>query len=197
MDTAIGEIGGILETFSALLRIAEVESGARRAGFRIVDLAAIATDVIELYEPIAEERSIRLELLAGMPAPSMPGDRSLLFEALGNLVDNALKYTPAGGRVTVRCLGVAGRPGFEVADDGPGIPASERAAVLRRFHRLEESRTTPGTGLGLALVAAVARLHAMDLVTADAQPGCRISLTWRGGDEGAAGEPAGPTARRT
>jgi signal transduction histidine kinase len=190
VDEAVLEIRGILDTFAALLRIAEVESNARRAGFKAVDLSAVAADVAELYEPMAEDKGITLQLLpAGEPAPSMPGDPSLLFEALGNLVDNALKYTPSGGHVTVRSMGGVGRTGFEVTDTGPGIPASEREAVLRRFRRLEESRHSPGTGLGLALVAAVARLHAMDLTIDDGMPGCRITLTWRD-DDGFAPRPA-------
>jgi signal transduction histidine kinase len=184
VDEAVLEIKGVLETFSALLRIAEVESNVRRANFRAVDLAAVAADVAEFYEPMAEEKGIALRLLpGGEPARSMQGDPSLLFEALGNLVDNAIKYTPCGGRVTVRSMGGPRRTGFEVTDTGPGIAASEREAVLRRFHRLEESRHSPGTGLGLALVAAVARLHAMDLAIGDGTPGCRIMLTCRD-DEG-------------
>ena len=195
VDEAIAEIRGILETFSALLRIAEVESGARRAGFSAVDLSAVAADVIELYEPIAEEKSIGLELApSGARAPVILGDRGLLFEALANLVGNALKYTPPRGHVVVRSIGEAGRLGFEVTDSGPGIPPSEREAVLRRFYRVEESRHTPGTGLGLALVAAVARLHAMDLAIGDADPGCRITLTWRGYHDGAAASRAAASA---
>ena len=106
----------------------------------------------------------------------MPGDPSLLFEAIGNLVDNALKFTPAGGSVEVRTLAENGRIGVEVSDTGPGIPPHEREAVLRRFYRVEQSRNTPGMGLGLALVSAIARLHSMDLVIVDATPGCRITL---------------------
>lgn len=183
VDAAIEELRDILDTFSALLRIAEVESGARRAGFCAIDLTEIATDVVEFYLPMAEERSIALDLVQdGVPAASIPGDPSLLFEALGNLVDNALKYTAYGGRVTVRVLPEKRRPGFEVSDNGLGIPAAQREAVLRRFHRLDASRQSPGTGLGLALVAAVARLHAMELAIEDAAPGCRITLTWRRDD---------------
>lgn len=181
LDEAIAEIGGILQTFSALLRIAEVESGARRAGFTAVDLPAVAADVAEFYEPMADEKGITLQLVPpSATVPSMLGDPNLLFEAVGNLVDNALKYTPSGGCVTVRSMGADERPGLEVTDTGRGIPVSERDAVLRRFYRIEESRHSSGTGLGLALVAAVARLHAMDLAIGDAVPGCRITLTWRG-----------------
>jgi signal transduction histidine kinase len=106
------------------------------------------------------------------------GDPSLLFEAIGNLVDNALKFTPAGGRVALRTLHRRDRLGIEVSDTGPGIPEAERDAVLRRFHRVDKCRSTPGSGLGLSLVAAVANLHGFDLVIEDAHPGCRITL-WR------------------
>jgi signal transduction histidine kinase len=110
----------------------------------------------------------------------MRGDPSLLFEAISNLIDNAIKFTPAGGRITVRIDKERERLGIVVADSGPGIPAAEREAVLRRFYRTEKSRHAPGTGLGLSLVAAVARLHGLDLAIDDAEPGCRVTL-WRDG----------------
>jgi signal transduction histidine kinase len=175
---AIAEARSILATFNAMLRIAEVESGARRAGFTTVDLARIAADVTDLYEPLAEGKNLALALEAEGPSPAeMSGDPSLLFEALGNLVDNAIKFTPAGGRVTVRVL-AGQRLGLAVADTGPGIPPAEREIVLRRFYRAEKSRHTPGSGLGLSLVAAVARLHGLRLAIEDAGPGCRVTL-WR------------------
>jgi signal transduction histidine kinase len=176
VDEAIIESKGILATFGALLRIAEVEAGARRAGFTMVDLNTLAGDVIDFYEPLAERKGITLALeTAGAPA-EMPGDPSLLFEAIGNLVDNAIKYTPPGGRVTLRVFGVDDRPGIEVSDTGPGIPETERDEVLRRFHRIEKCRNTPGSGLGLSLVAAVARLHGLPLAIEDATPGCRVTM---------------------
>jgi len=100
-----------------------------------------------------------------------------LFEAIGNLVDNAIKFTPAGGRVTVRVFREKENLGITVADTGPGIPAEERDSVLRRFYRAERSRHTPGSGLGLTLVAAVARLHGLRLLIEDAKPGCRVTLS--------------------
>jgi signal transduction histidine kinase len=126
---------------------------------------------------MAEEKNIELELRLSAIATVMPGDPSLLFEAVGNLVDNAIKFTPQGGRVTVRTFTEAGRVGLEVGDTGPGIAEKERESVSLRFYRAVESRNTPGTGLGLALVAAVARLHDMDLVIADVMPGCCITLS--------------------
>jgi len=180
VDEAIRETRGLLTTFAAMLRISEVENGARRSGFTAVDLSRIAADAVEFYEPIAEEKGVTLQLTSeGTTAALRHGDPSLLFEAIGNLVDNALKFTPAGGCVTVRTFAAINTLGIEVTDTGPGIPRNERDAVLRRFYRAEESRHTAGSGLGLALIAAVARLHEMDLTITDAIPGCRITLACR------------------
>jgi signal transduction histidine kinase len=176
VEEAISEAKGILATFGALLRIAEVEAGARRAGFTTVDLNTVSADVADFYEPLAERKGISLLLeTEGVPA-EMAGDPSLLFEAMGNLVDNAIKYTPSGGRVTLRIFGVNDRLGIEVSDTGPGIPATEREMVLHRFHRVEKCRHTPGSGLGLSLVAAVARLHGLRLAIEDTEPGCRVAM---------------------
>ncbi len=182
IDEAIVEMRGILKTFAAMLRISEVESGARRAGFTDTDLSEVLADSVELYEPVAEAKGVRL-WLTSEPGPAViPGDPNLLFEVVSNLVDNALKFTPRGGCVIVRGFARAGTIGFEVEDTGCGIPAAEREAVQRRFYRTEASRHTPGSGLGLALVAAVARLHGMDLTISDASrgsaayPGCRITI---------------------
>ncbi|HEY1412805.1 MAG TPA: ATP-binding protein [Rhodopila sp.] len=177
VDEAIIETKDVLNTFAAILRISEVESGARRAGFTDTDISQVVADAVEFYEPVAEARGVRLIHIVPEYAPVlMRGDPSLLFEAVGNLVDNALKFTPPGGHVTVGGFARAGTIGFEVTDTGPGIPAAEAACVLRRFYRAESSRNTPGSGLGLALVAAVARLHGMDLAISDARPGCRITI---------------------
>ncbi len=176
VEQAIAESKGILATFGALLRIAEVESGARRAGFTTVDLNTVAADVTDFYEPLAERNGISLSLGADGVSAEMPGDPSLLFEAIGNLVDNAIKYTPSGGRVMLRIFTGNDQPGIEVTDTGPGIPETDRDIVLRRFHRIEKCRHTPGSGLGLSLVAAVARLHGLHLAIEDATPGCRVTL---------------------
>jgi signal transduction histidine kinase len=180
VEEAIAETRGLLATFGALLRIAEVESGARRAGFATLDVNAVAADVADFYEPLAERKNIALSLeTSGLPI-ELQGDPSLLFEAIGNLVDNAVKFTPAGGQITLRTFTTSDRLGVEVSDTGPGIPESERDAVLRRFHRLEKCRNMPGSGLGLSLVAAVTRLHGLHLAIEDGSPGCRVML-WRGG----------------
>jgi signal transduction histidine kinase len=175
VDEAMQEIRGLPKTFSAMLRIAEVESGARRAGFAAIDLSQVAADVIEFYEPIAEHKRVALSIADGACAP-MLGDASLLFEALSNLVDNALKFTPPGGAVNVRVFASGDIQGVEVSDTGPGIPSNQREAVLRRFYRAEQSRHTPGSGIGLALVAPVAGLHEMMVRVGDANPGCQIVL---------------------
>ena len=178
IDEAIQETRGVLQTFAAILRISEVESGARRAGFTDADLSAVVADAVELYEPVAEAKGVRLTADAAGPV-EMRGDPGLLFEAVANLVDNALKFTPGGGCVTARCFGAGGAVGFEVSDTGPGIPDAEADSVLRRFYRAEASRNTPGSGLGLSLVAAVARLHGMDLSISDGRPGCRVTVARR------------------
>ncbi len=176
MDEAVMETKNVLATFSAMLRISEVESGARRAGFEEVDLSRVVADAVELYEPVAEEKGVKLQLAPDAQAVVMRGDPSLLFEVVGNLVDNALKFTPRGGSITAEGFARAGSVGIEVTDTGPGIPGNEREAVLGRFYRTETSRHTPGSGLGLALVAAVARLHGMTLTISDAMPGCQVRL---------------------
>lgn len=177
VEEAITETRSILATFGALLRIAEVESGARRAGFTTLDLNAVAADVADFYEPMAERKSIRLSLEASRAPVELPGDPSLLFEAIGNLVDNAIKFTPPNGQIALRIFDGKDRGGVEVSDGGPGIPEGERKLVLRRLHRGERSRHTPGSGLGLSLVAAVAKLHGLSLTIDDANPGCCVSLS--------------------
>lgn len=177
IDDAAVEIRGVLKTFSSLLRISELEDGARRAGFADIDLTGVARDVIEYYEPLAEDRDIRLTLEpAHPPSFMMKGDPSLLFDAIANLVDNAIKFTPGGGAVTVALTRDPAGVGISVQDTGQGIAAPERDAVLRRFYRAEAGRQQPGSGLGLALVSAIARLHGLQLAIDDANPGCRVSL---------------------
>jgi signal transduction histidine kinase len=172
-EEAVAECDRILEIFAALLRIAEVESGARRSAFAPVALDEVCATVAELYAPLAQEGG-RILVAAIDHGVAIPGDRELLTQMLANLVENAIRHGRAGG--TVR-LTLADRA-ITVEDDGPGIPEDARALVFRRFHRLEASRTTPGTGLGLALVAAVAELHGMAVALGDARPGLRVTLTW-------------------
>ncbi|CAD5200315.1 sensor histidine kinase [Pseudomonas sp. FEN] len=176
IDNAIADAQGLLSTFRALLRISEIEASARRSSFAEIDLNRIAADAAEFFEPLAEERGIELSLSC-TPAPCLIfGDAQLLFDATYNLLDNAIKFSPDHGRVRMVVLDTPGHRGLCVVDNGPGIPEAEREAVFRRLYRSESSRHTAGNGLGLSMVAAVARLHDMRLEVRDAQPGCRIEL---------------------
>jgi len=172
---AIEETDHLIATFNALLLIAEAEAGVAREAMEPMTLAPVIEGVAELYAPLAEEKGISLVVEPGGPAP-IEGNKSLVSQALANLVDNAIKYTPEGGRIT---LSASEKPiGVElcVADSGPGIPAEDRSHVMDRFVRLEASRNSPGTGLGLSLVAAVAGLHDAVFTLADNAPGLRAVL---------------------
>ena len=139
---------------------------------------ALSQDVAELYEPLVEEQGLVLEKSIAGPA-TVSGNRQLLFQAIGNLIDNATKYGAAGGRVSLSVQNGNGGPEVVVADRGPGIPAADRARVLERFVRLDSSRSTPGNGLGLSLVAAIARLHNAVLNLDDNGPGLKVTLRFR------------------
>ncbi len=168
---AVDEVRGMIDMFNALLRISEIDEGARRTGFRAIDLAQVVGDVADFHEVAAIERGITIarDVPAHLP---FQGDADLLFEAVGNLLDNAIKYTPDGGHIDIR---LADGPVLSVSDTGPGIPADEQDRVVQRFHRVEESRQHPGNGLGLALVAAIARLHRLDFRIGSG-PGCVATL---------------------
>ena len=160
VETAIAEADALLATFNGLLRIARVESGAR-AEFGVIDLQQVVQDVAELYAPLAEHRRQQFEVISEDSPGRIQGDRHLLFQSLANLLDNAIKYTPAAGKIQIalaqdECEGVAQ---VTVTDTGPGIAPTYRNRVFARFFRLEQHRGSPGNGLGLSLVAAVARLH--------------------------------------
>jgi signal transduction histidine kinase len=170
---AIDEADRLLATFNALLGIAEAEAGGR-GRMDVVDLSEVARTAVEFYEPVAEERGFSLALEAE-PGIMVRGDRHLLSQALANLIDNALKYA-GGGEVSIRVLRRDGRAAVEVADRGPGIAAADRETVFDRFVRLEPSRSTPGNGLGLSLVRAVARRHAGTATLAGNHPGLRVVL---------------------
>ncbi len=176
VDQAIGETDTILATFEALLRIAQIESGRRRTAFSRVDLSALLEELAETYAPVAEDMGHTLTAEVNA-AVHVQGDGQLLTQMLVNLIENALRHTPAGTRVEVRLPQptLAG-PVVTVADNGPGVPARERDKIFRRFYRLDASRTTPGSGLGLSLVAAVAELHDVTIDLQDNQPGLRVDL---------------------
>jgi len=176
IDQALAETDEMLARFRALQRIGEIERRDRQAFFEPVRLQSVLEHVIELHEPVAEDLGVTLAPEIAADAPKVSADPTLLFEAVSNLVDNALKFTPRGGRVTVRLATRAEGPRIEVADNGPGVPEGEREAVLQRFYRAQRARTQPGSGLGLSIVTAIARLHHFTLSLDDAQPGLVVAL---------------------
>lgn len=176
VQALLEEADGLLTTFNALLRIAQIESGNRISGFQSLDMAVILRDVIELYEPLAAEKhiDINIKLAASLP---LSGDRDLLFQAFANLLDNAIKYTPEAGHIWLRAEVSNAEVWVEVADSGSGIPAADREKVFRRFYRVESSRgQQPGNGLGLSLVQAVVNLHAGSIALADNHPGLKVMV---------------------
>lgn len=177
VDAARRETDVILEIFGALLRIAQVESGARRAGFTQVDLGEVLNTVIELYAPAADERRMHLQGTI-TPGLTIDGDRELLTQLFANLIDNAVLHAGEGAHVEIQAEQVGGNVLVRILDDGPGIPEAMRSKVLQRFFRLEGSRSTPGSGLGLSLAAAIAKLHGARILLLDNQPGLRIELTF-------------------
>jgi signal transduction histidine kinase len=175
VESAIVETDGILDTFTALLRIAQLESGTRKAGFRPVDLSLLMARLAEDYRPAAEDEGKSLAA-AIQPGISTIGDKELLTHMVANLIDNAIQHTAAGTKILVTLASVESAPVVEVADDGVGVPEDEREKVFRRFYRLDRSRTTDGSGLGLAFVAAVAELHRVEIKMLDNSPGLRVRL---------------------
>lgn len=168
----------VLERFRGILRIAELEVRHRRAGFMKVDLADVVTSVADLYLPLAESAGVRL-LVVTEPRTTIEADSKLLFEAVSNLIDNAIKFGGQGSTVQLRVGKDPAHPQLIVQDNGPGIPSDERTAVLQRFYRSERSRPIPGSGLGLSVVAAIVRLHDFELVLEDADPGVRAIIYCR------------------
>ncbi len=175
IEDSIQETDELLHTFNALLRIAQAEAGSRRGDETLFDLSVAARDLAELYEPLAEEQGLAFSTHLTDRAMVL-GNRHLLSQALANLLDNAMKYTPEGGAVTLTVRLEEGRPVCEVRDTGPGVPEPHRERVLERFYRLESSRSAPGAGLGLSLVAAVAKLHRAALMLTDNAPGLVVTL---------------------
>jgi len=173
----IADADAILATFNALLSITQAEAGAARAAMTRLELGAIARDALELYEPVAEEKGLSLTQ-AIEDGVMIIGHAQLLAQSIANLLDNAIKYTPAGGVVTLVVRLVGNEAELQVGDDGPGIPAEDRERVLERFVRLDTSRTSPGSGLGLSLVAAVAKLHRAKLALDDNRPGLKVTLSF-------------------
>lgn len=175
VDHAITEADGLLSTFTSLLRIAQIEAGARRSAFRKVDLSEVMRSVCEAYELSAEEghHTLNFDICDGI---RISGDRDLLVQMFANLIENALTHTPAGTAIALSLKDSTNGIVASVTDAGPGVPDDERDKIFHRFYRQETSRTTPGTGLGLSLVAAVAKLHGARLETGDNHPGLRVSI---------------------
>jgi signal transduction histidine kinase len=179
LGDTIADLDAVLRIFSSLTRIAQIETQARKGAFRTVNLFEIASEVIELYDAAAEQDGTRLTVI-GDREVLVTGDRDLIFDAIANLVDNSIKHGRAGGQVVVANENIDGTPAISITDDGPGIPADEYQHVFKRFYRLEHSRYTPGNGLGLSLVAAVARIHGARIEMYDNAPGLKLTLRFSG-----------------
>ncbi|MHB2205633.1 sensor histidine kinase [Methylobacterium sp. CM6257] len=181
IDQGLLWIDQTLAMVTAVLRIGEMEDGRRRRGFARVDLGEVATVVAEYFAPMAEERDIRLDIAVSGADHTIYGDRDLCFEALSNLLDNALKFTPTGGAVCITVRRDGDATVATIEDSGPGLPPGEHTQVFRRFYRAEAARHTAGNGLGLSLVAAIAKLHnATVSVDTSEAGGCRFVLTFPG-----------------
>jgi hypothetical protein len=176
IDGAVADVDRVIRIFDALLRLAEIDAGLRRSGFVPFDIADLAANAVEFYEPAAELKNIDLKLRSIGPL-WVSGDPVLLAQALSNLIDNALKYAPQSGTIEVAIQKLDGTAEISVADNGPGIDALEKTKVVERFYRGDASRGTPGVGLGLSLVQAVAKLHGSALELKDNDPGLKVVLT--------------------
>jgi signal transduction histidine kinase len=178
LEETLADAEAMIGTFNALLEIARAEAGSERGALEEVGLEALGHDLDELYRPLAEDKGLAFEFRCA-PGLRIRANRHLLAQALSNLLDNAVKYTPKGGRVGLAIERGPSGPMVTVADNGPGIPHADRERVLQRFVRLDATRSTPGNGLGLSLVDAVAKLHRAELTLADNRPGLRVSLAFR------------------
>ena len=170
---ALTDLERAMTTVTALLRISELESGSRRRGFGPLDLVAIVEDAVELYAPLAEQKTITMSLEAPVPVP-LTGDGDLLREAIANLIDNAIKFTPPGGAVRVTCG--SGEALVAIRDTGPGIAADERDKIARRFYRSPHTSAMPGLGLGLSMATTIVELHGFALRIEDGQPGALFEI---------------------
>jgi len=176
-DEALRKIDDIIRMFDATLRLAEIDSGSVRQRFQDVSLAGIVRNVVDAYRPDVEESGRQLNI-GRLDNVTVSGDESLLTQAIANLLENAMRHTPDGARIEVSVISDGCRTSLVVADDGCGIPVEARSRVVEPFLRLDASRTSGGAGLGLSIVAAIARAHQAGLVLADARPGLKASLVW-------------------
>jgi hypothetical protein len=177
-DGATAELDRALAAITTLLRIADIEAGRRRGGAECFDLATLVEEVGQIYQPLAEEAGIGFAV-DGTAGLVITADRGLMLEAIANLVQNAIKFTPPGGRIGLEAVATAEGPAVRVADSGPGIPAAARGRVFERFYRLDRSRPDDGSGLGLSLVAAIATFHGFSVTIDDAAPGSVFTILCR------------------
>jgi signal transduction histidine kinase len=177
VDAAIVECDRLLKTFSGLLRIAQIESGSRKAGFRQIKISALIQRIASIYAPVAEHYGKELHASVA-PDLLIEGDGELLLQMFVNLVENAIRHTPAKTKIELRLGVIEGHLAVEIADSGEGIPADEREKVFERFYRLDKSRSTSGSGLGLSLANAIARLHGVHIALEDNCPGLRAVITF-------------------
>jgi signal transduction histidine kinase len=192
IDGAVADVDRVIRIFDALLRLAEIDAGMRRSGFVSLDVSDLAANAVEFYEPAAELKDIDLKVRSDGPL-AVSGDPVLLAQALSNLIDNALKYAPQRGSIEVAVHGRDDlRAEISVSDNGPGIEDSEKTKVMQRFYRGDASRGTPGVGLGLSLVQAVAKLHGSALELRDNAPGLRVVMSIPIDSSGAAAREAPP-----
>jgi len=176
---ALRDLDRALMTITTLLRMSEIENGPLRRSFGTVDLCEVCSQIFELYEPLAETKAITLYLISSPPMP-MIGDFQLLIEMVANLVDNAIKFTPQGGIVTLGAFASPRGPGLRITDTGPGIPAKEREDIFKRFYRHDRSRHDAGSGLGLSMVAVIAELHGYGFRVGDNRPGAIFEFLPKG-----------------
>jgi signal transduction histidine kinase len=174
---AIEEVDSILVTFSAMLRISQIESGSRRSGFNSVDLSQILTTVTDALHPVAEEQGKTIHAEFGEDI-ILNGDKELLTQLAFNVLENAIQHTPQNTQIHVSLRTSGNQTEMIVADNGPGIAEKDCEKVFRRFHRLEQSRTTPGNGLGLSIVAAIVELHGGNITLADNHPGLKVVISF-------------------
>jgi signal transduction histidine kinase len=179
IDAALSDLDAMIETFDALLRITQIEAGARKARFAHVDLEAVLDDVADIYEAVAEDAGYTFTWKSDLFRPAIvKGDRELLLQLFANLIENAIRHCPPGTSIALMLLDEQDAFKAEVRDNGPGIPHQEREKVFRRLYRLERARSTPGSGLGLTLAAAVAELHGAHIALGDRAPGLTVSVSF-------------------
>jgi len=182
LNAALGETENLIETFKALLRIAQIESGVQHEHFTPVDLGSIARDVTEIYQPVAEDEGQTLTASVPRAPVQVRGDPALLGQLLSNLIENAIRHCPPGAMLHVVLDNSDDRPLLSVSDNGPGIAQAEAEKVFRRFYRIDKSRTSEGHGLGLPLVKAICRLHDARIALVDNRPGLRVCVTFATGE---------------